>query len=176
MVEFLAPTSDAMRQTTTIRTKIEEEKKNRGLDSTSRSMISDLKRSNSRPITPNKSNSKIPFIEQYMKSPMRTRDKIPRTPYNGDDDLSRNDFQNDDASNLEHSIVLGNNKEYFKPPEFGGGRKDEEEKEVKIDKKPKPKITTEPTKPATTKEAFEKKDRIPRTPPHIHAKQYAPNP
>ena len=111
MSEFLAPTSDAMRQTTTIRSKIEEDKKQRGLDSTSRSLISNINRSQSRPITPSKTNSKIPFIEdQYMKSPMRTRNKIPRTPMGGQDD-SRNDFQNDGQSQLELSIVLPSNKE-----------------------------------------------------------------
>ena len=111
MSEFLAPTSDAMRQTTTIRSKMEEDKKQRGLDSTSRSIISNINRSHSRPITPSKSNAKIPFIDdQYMKSPMRTRNKIPRTPYGGQED-SRNDFQNDGQSQMELSIVLPTNKE-----------------------------------------------------------------
>lgn len=107
MSEFLAPTSDAMRQTMTIRSKMQEEKKNRDFDGTSKSIISDIKRSHSRPITPTKSNSKIPFIdENYMKSPMRTRNKIPRTPYNDQGDDTANDFQRDDVSNLEHSIVI----------------------------------------------------------------------
>ena len=173
--EFLAPTTDAMNQTMTIRSKIEEEKKNRGLESTSRSLISDIKRSNSRPITPTKTNSKIPFMDQYMKSPMRTRDKIPRTPYSNDVDLSRNDFQNDEASNLEHSIVIG--KDNFKPPEFGTGRQVQDEEE-KVEMKPDPNNDKEPetTPPVTPSEAFIKKDKIPRTPPQLKAKQYAPTP
>lgn len=118
MSEFLAPTTDAMRQTTTIKTKMEEEKKQRGFDSTSRSIISDISRSHSRPITPSKSSSKIPFLkEEYAKSPMKTRDRIPRTPVRHQHDHSGNDFQRE-VDDLEHSIVVPNKS--YNPPQFGG--------------------------------------------------------
>lgn len=170
--QFLAPTNDAMRQTTTIREKMEEEKKERGLDSTSRSNI---KRSLSRPITPSKTNSKIPFIdEQYMKSPMRTRNNIPRTPFDEQENDSRNDFKNDDKSDLDHSIILGKDR----PPEFGGKvnkpKEKEEKEETKVERRKPAEENVDNT--PIPHEAFGKKDKIPRTPPHFNPKQYVAEP
>lgn len=162
MSEFLAPNEHAMRQTTTIRSKIEEERKQRGLDSTSRSMISDLKRSASRPITPTKSNSKIPFIdENYLKSPMRTRCKIPRTPAVIENPDEGNDFKNLDSSQLDISIKIKNTPADHKPvPSFGGNQPE------------KPKVKVEENKgPEVMIEAFYAKDKIPRTPPHLQSKK-----
>lgn len=151
-----------MRQTTTIRGKIEEEKKQRGLDSTSRSMISDIKRSHSRPITPTKSHSKIPFIdESYSKSPMRTRNKIARTPLNPDKSEAGNDFQNDDTSQFDRSIISNVNQGDL--PEFGVQKTKPEEV-----KKPQ----EEAKNPVIPPDAFYSRDLIPRTPPQANPKKH----
>lgn len=166
MSEFLAPTTDAMRQTTTIRTKIEEEKKQRGLDSTSRSIISDIRRTHSRPITPTKSNSKIPFIDDgYMKSPMRTRDRIPRTPF-GPQNEEGNDFKNDDNSQLDISIGKKDNPVLQAAPSFGNPQKILEKANAPL---PKEEVKD---KDYVAPQAFESKDKIPRTPPQMKSKKY----
>jgi hypothetical protein len=167
MSEFLAANENAMRQTTTIRSKIEEEKKQRGLNSTSRSMISEIKRSASRPITPTKSNSKIPFIdEHYLKSPMRTRNLIPRTP--GDIEImdEGNDFKNVNSSQLDISIKSKNVLPDYKPvPSFGGPQP--EKRKEKLEEIKETVIITH--------DAFYVKDKIPRTPPHLHPKKNIKN-
>lgn len=151
-----------MRQTTTIRGKMEDEKKQRGLDSTSRSMISDIKRSHSRPITPTKSHSKIPFIdESYSKSPMRTRNKLARTPLNPDKSEAGNDFKNDDASQFDRSIVGTINQGEL--PEFGVQKPKPEESK---------KSQEEAKNPGPFADAFYSRDLIPRTPPQFNAKQH----
>jgi hypothetical protein len=166
MSEFLAPNSDALTQTMTIKGKIEEEKKKQ-FDSTNRTVISEYKKSYSRPITPAKSNSKIPFIDEYyMKSPMRTRSKIPRTPFDQNDADNRNDFQNDDQSQMEHSIVIASDK--TKPPSFGGDNETKRPKKSDVEKKQKEGQEENIIFP----EAFIKKDLIPRTPPQVKSKKY----
>jgi len=190
MSEFLAPNNDALTQTMTIRGKMDEEKKNKGFDSTSRSMISDIKRSNSRPVTPLKSNSKIPFLDNsYMKSPMRTRNRISRSPYDGNTE-NNNDFQNDDQSQFDHSIIFNKSQidEDAEPPQFGGKIEDSSTSFPKssFKKEGQPEIE-KPTEKASKKEAkptqaiqdvipppaFNKIDLIPRTPPQVKSKKYS---
>ena len=154
-----------MRQTTTIQTKIQEEKKQRGFDSTSKSLISEIKRSHSRPVTPTKSTNNIPFIEDsYLRSPMRTRNKIPRTPNNGTEIDEGNDFKNDDNSQLDISIGASQNLGSKLAPNFGGSKNIEETKVITKEK-------AELNKKKAI-DAFNSKDKIPRSPPHLQSKKY----
>ncbi|CAI2383621.1 unnamed protein product [Moneuplotes crassus] len=167
MSEFLAANDEALRQTTTILTKIQEEKKQRALDSTSKSLISEIKRSSSRPVTPTRSNSNIPFIsDTYTKSPMRTRNKIPRTPLGGRTAEEGNDFKNEDNSQLDISIGASQNLAGQLAPQFGtsNATKQAPPKAAAVEEEQK-----DDPPPA---EAFTPKDMIPRTPPQMQSKKY----
>lgn len=180
MSEFLAENNDAMNQTMTIRTKMNEERKQKGLDATSKSIITDISRSRSRPITPHKSNSKIPFIDEtYMKSPMRTRNKIPRTPFNDAGSDTANDFQRDDQSFLSASITPS---QIPSPPDFGKQKTSVAKPAAKVtaavNQTPIPaQAAVERKAPEAVPEtAFKSKDLIPRTPPQAKAVKHTGGP
>ena len=167
MSAFLAANDEALRQTTTIQGKIQEEKKQREFDYSSKSLISEIKRSHSRPITPNKQSNAIPFIEEgLMKSPMRTRNRIPRTPITGRTAEEGNDFKNDDNSQLDISIGASQNLAGQLAPQFGNPQH-QEQKSIRVSKEEVKKNVKK-----TSKKAFYPGDKIPRTPPHLKSKEY----